>query len=208
MFPNENFILVSKHHHTADIKCGNILIEIKNSATGMSKKNISKLEKDISIQHAPLAIMILFYDKSTINLAKRIFFLNIKDIYVYKDILSSLFEKYKNYKLNKETYGDIKYLLTNIESIVNPSINSQRSKKYAELLSNKENIIKNLEERQNICNEKEHEINRVQSLATKYSKQSFIDKIDDLNISERRKNDYKNLIITGRFLELPKYLLK
>lgn len=71
--------------------------------------------------------------------------------------------------------------------MVNPSINLQKSKNYAELILTKERITKYLEERQNICVEKEYKLNCVQSLATKYSKQTFIDKINGINILKEER---------------------
>lgn len=95
-FPDEKFTYVADHHNTADIKCGNILIEIKNSKTGFSKQNIAKLIKDLYTQSAPLGIIISFYGSSNIDFQEKIIFVNIREIHIFKDMLSAVFKKYKD----------------------------------------------------------------------------------------------------------------
>lgn len=129
MFPDEKFILVGDKANTADIKCGNILIEIKNSVTGMSKKNVSKFEKDLYYQKSPLGIMVLFHGKSIMDFSKRIFFLNIFELTKFKDTLSLLFKIYKNKQMIQDNFGDLKYWVNNLKTSINPLLNN-RFKKY------------------------------------------------------------------------------
>lgn len=199
MFPDENFEFVANNRNSGDIKNGNIVIEIKNSKTGTSKKNIVKLKKDMCYQNSPLGIMFLFHGKSNIDFKSRIIFINVHEINIFKDVLSTLFREYKDKSAPSDNNGVVEYTLNSALNTINPLYFSK----------NKKNGIKvNKTSQQSEDHEKvKWEIAAYKSLLPLYGKEKIQERINALPDSNKNKVKYQDLFNKGNFKKLPKCVL-
>jgi len=208
LFPEEKFIMVSQQHNTADIKDGNILIEVKNSLTGDSKKNIEKLEKDMFHQKAPFAIMILCHGETSFDIFKSILFINAKDIYTYRNLLSSIFKEYKN-KLSMESkYNVVKNLFNNFINEMKSLMVNEEIQEVQRMLEMESNYKQDIDNQNKQVESMEFKLKCLESYSQNYNINKIRQNIEKVSNSNRRKAKYMILFNKGEYYNLPKYLLK
>ena len=172
----------------------------------------------MAVQHAPLAIMILFHSDTFVDFDKRIFFLNIRDIVTHKDFLSTLFEEYRESTNVEDIDGALRYALhrckvsvagllkTKLEFCAGPTEVIEN-----EVIENE--VIEDAGVADVGVNDKDlkHITMKIEYL-TKYCLNINMDdlrkRVSALSISERYKRRLLKFIDTNKLYKLPKYLIE